>query len=520
MSLKATLNTGLGSDDVNTIMLWYGIKQYGLSFISTWNLTKDNWFFSLLPLHALLFSLFGAKLIIVSITGWLIYVFSALISGVIAWQVKSKKAWWWVLLLLIFQGSYAYQPGLVAYSISHNITNLFGLLSLVLLIYWLHNTRNRWLAVIGILCLLTMAGLSDPWLLPTYLLPLFLTSILLFFRPHQTILRKGDRWYLFLVLCLAMILVSTKCLFLLHFLPHISYHFVTSWSKFVNNFYLLIEGLGGWFNLIPWPKLPSDWLSGSRFISSMISLVLVSVLLSYVTYIAWKKTLPISLPTFILYLFIGLSVTIMTLSFLFNADPNIIINESSARYLISIFYLVVIYLVLQIDHNWIDLSIIWKMIAILLTTLFLISGVSGHFDLLQKPGVHFRTNDNIIHFIKFLQQHDLTFGYGSYNDSHMVTVLSQQQIIMRPIFFTNHLKKMMIGQIGQSSKLLDWWYRPSKYYFIALSSDQYECRQMSLSHCIHIAIQQFGEPLKTLHYGHDVTILVWNYPLVRPHQYK
>jgi len=75
---------------------------------------------------------------------------------------------------------------------------------------------------------------------------------------------------------------------------------------------------------------------------------------------------------------------------------------------------------------------------------------------------------------------------------------------------------MIIGRTMQASRLRNWWYQPSQYYFIIFEKYQSECQNMSLSHCVKIAVNEFGKPLKSWHYD-QALILVWHHPLVQIH---
>ena len=59
------------ADTAHSAMLWYGVQHDGLSFLSTWYYSPDNWILSVLPLHFLAYGLFGVHPWVPMVIGWL-----------------------------------------------------------------------------------------------------------------------------------------------------------------------------------------------------------------------------------------------------------------------------------------------------------------------------------------------------------------------------------------------------------------------------------------------------------------
>jgi hypothetical protein len=94
-----------GNSDANhSIMLWYSIKEHGLYSISEWIFSQDNWLLSLDPLAFFGFLIFGPEPSVAVILGRLIFVASALVSGVIAWKLNAGKAACIITALLLNMG--------------------------------------------------------------------------------------------------------------------------------------------------------------------------------------------------------------------------------------------------------------------------------------------------------------------------------------------------------------------------------------------------------------------------------
>src|SRR5690606_19219113 len=112
-------------------------RENGVSWLGTWRFTQDNWILSLFPLHFLGYALFGAEPEVPLIGGWLIFVAAAGISSLLAWQCGARHGALWVAPVLLCAGLEAHLRGLLAYSTTHNSSNLFGLIALALILSWL-----------------------------------------------------------------------------------------------------------------------------------------------------------------------------------------------------------------------------------------------------------------------------------------------------------------------------------------------------------------------------------------------
>ena len=159
----------------HSLMLWDGIRSHGIGWISGWKFTQDNWLLSLLPLHFLAFSLFGPKISIVVVFGWVIFVFSALCAGAIAWRLGLRTAAVASTVVLLNLNSFAHMRGFVSFSTSHNITNLFGLLCVLAIVHWLESRSALLLSAISLL--LVAGAVSDPWMLASYVAPMGILGV-------------------------------------------------------------------------------------------------------------------------------------------------------------------------------------------------------------------------------------------------------------------------------------------------------------------------------------------------------
>jgi hypothetical protein len=72
---------------------------------------------------------------------------------------------------------------------------------------------------------------------------------------------------------------------------------------------------------------------------------------------------------------------------------------------------------------------------LLLIFVLLISGAYSNFDFVAMKEI--QTNMNEFDLINYLSENNLTYGYGDYADSNLITYLSHEKIVVRPIFLIN-----------------------------------------------------------------------------------
>jgi hypothetical protein len=114
---------------------------------------------------------------------------------------------------------------------------------------------------------------------------------------------------------------------------------------------------------------------------------------------------------------------------------------------------------------------------------------------------------------RFLQQHELTYGYGEYwgASANCVTLIGAGKVTMRPVTFNPQTG--FISRRGDSSL----WYGPKSIprnatrFFVAFMDDGENCRSMSI--CRNGVQQQFGPANETYTFG-ALTILAWNKPII------
>lgn len=501
-SLKVVIGTfGIEADSSHSLMLWYGVNSHGLTWLKDYIFTQDNWLFSLVPFHFLGFLLFGPNVGVAVIGGWLVFVLSAFISGLVAWQLDAKRSAFLIPLALLFLGVYAHYSGFVSYSTSHNVTNLFGLTSLLLIIKWVKKQKTA--TLFFILLLLVAGSISDPWMVAAYNLPIVIVSILLWIFP-QIIIERIDCVKLFLTSVGSIFAVNSHFFGALNFLPEMHFQ-LGNWGTINSNSIFLIKDLGGLLNIFPFQN-------SNDFIPAVLSILIIAILTIKNINIAAQNIIYTKNSYFVFFSFSFFSCGGILLAFMLSSVEA---ATYSARFLLNFLYLIVIGLGVLIDINWERLSNRQRAFAVSVVMLFFVSGIASNFQLWLKPG--FTLNDTgASDLADFLRKNNLTYGYGPYwgSNANAVTAVSKSAIRIRPVQFSKLNGKMVTGNRPQSSRR---WYATEdlpadqKEYFVFVKSDGEECANFDL--CIKGLSKQFGEPARVLKYD-DAFILVWNQPLI------
>lgn len=501
-SLKVAISQyGIEADACHSIMLWYGVTAHGLPWLQDWLFTPDNWLLSLVPFHFMGFMIFGPEPAVVILFGWIIFIFAAFISGAIAWQLKAKKAAVIISLALLFLGSYAHESGFVSYPTSHNITNLFGLAALYLILRW--SQQPRVLTLIAVLALLIAGAVSDPWMVAAYNLPAAIVGIVFVVRPSASIKRE-DGFQLLLVSVVSIASVKSKMFGMLAFLPSLKFA-LGNWATINNNAIFLLKNLGGLLNIIPFNK-------SNQVVPAILTLVAVLSLLSISVVKSVKYDHKVNSSTIAFSWLATFSIGAVGLAFVIS---QVEATNRSGRFLLNCAYLIPIGLGVFVEHNWPRSSKSEKTICTVVIALFVLSGIVSNFETWRRPGFAIKDNGAFA-LIKFLKVNGLSYGYGPYwgSDANAITAVSRSEVVIRPVEFTKDTGMMIVGNRSQSSKR--WYWKEDappnqKQFFVFVVSDAEECADVNV--CVSGLTKQFGNPVRALKYG-DATIVVWDHPLV------
>jgi hypothetical protein len=502
VSLRTVMGLfGIEADTSHSLMLWYGMTQHGVGWVRDWLFTQDNWLLSLVPLHFAAFAVWGPKVSIVLFLGWVFFVASAVLAGVIAWRVGARRVAVFVFLALLNLNEYAHLYGFVSYSTSHNITNLMGIASLLVMMSWVSRPRGGLLVVL--FALLVCGAVSDPWMLASYNVPLLGLCAWLWYRPLSHLPRR-QVLVCSAVLLMSMVAVATKLFGLFDFLPYTHFRPGT-WDVMNNNAIYLIRNLGGMLGLLP-------FTGANSFISGFVSLAAIVALIGYAARRMWLARLGLSLPGWVFMGFAALSTLCVIGAFVVTAVEA---KDYSARFLINVVYLVVIALGILAERAWAHAGPYFKRAVFAAFGLLLLtSWVTNWSHLIHGP-LRFR-DTGVTDVVSFFKEHGLSYGYGPYwgANANAVTAGSLSEVIIRPAVFEHDSGMMRVGGRAESSRR---WYTDedvppgTSRYFVMLRSDGEECPRIEV--CVQGLTRQFGAPVTTLTRG-DAQILVWDHPLL------
>jgi hypothetical protein len=504
LSLRLVLSqASFDPDSSHSLVLWQGLREHGVEWLASWRFTQDNWLLSLFPLHFIGYALFGAQPFIPLIGGWLIFVAAAFVSGSLAWQCEARHSAPFVAALLLFAGFEAHLRGLLAYSTTHNSSNLFGLFALWLLFSWLRDGGPA--KLLGLFAVLCAVALSDPWLLPAYNLPLILLALTFLCLPRLGVSRR--RAALLLGVAASSVLVARTHFFGLVNLPSIEYQ-MGGWSELGARLVLLLRELGALVQLVPFLQNATSALVSA----TLVVLATLALLIHALRQGLLRDTLPATLALFTLYSTAGICA-----AFLLN-DSGSASFDLGPRLLINCLYLVVPLLAVLTERYWSALPHALRYVAPVLALGFMLSGAISTAPARQGEGWHFAQH-NAVRILDFLRANALRYGYGSYwgASANAVTALSDGEILMRPVSFEAASGRAIAEWRPQTSRL---WYTPSdlpagqRDVFIMLSTDDGAAGGCpTLPQCEAALTQQFGAPARTLDFDAAHRVLVWDHPL-------
>lgn len=507
LGLKVSFMRMLDPDMMHSVLIWQGVQEYGLKWLQEWRFTQDNWIFSLVPFQGLMVQATGNVLNTIVLSGWLIFVTAAVFSALIAMELAGYLAAMIVLALLLYVNAYGHIEGFASYPVSHNITNLFGLISLWVLLRWLKNPT--WFYGITICLLELMAGLSDPWLLPTFTLPMVLSLGIagLLFKNQQAV--KIQAWLpLSLMLSMVLLAVKTGLFGMLDFMPLMHFS-LGSLSTQLKNLSTLIGNLGGLFALMPslsigetlWPETQMPYAGISAFTVLLIS-----------SYSIFQLASGRSTKEQRFYAFFAMfSVVGICAAYVISSVEA---SVTSSRFVINVLYIITISIVVLITQRWALMPMAMRSVVCLVAAFYLIASALGLYSFSEKKR-YAKFDLTLAELVATLDEHGLTYGYGPYHGSksNVVTVMTNGRITLRPVTFDQNT-----GQIGFDHPQTSMrWFAPEdipkdqKKFFVYLTRATSEC--FDFDQCSQSLFRDFGTPSDAITLENGV-IYVWNHPLI------
>lgn len=506
-SLDIAFRRPLDPDMFHSILVWEGVREYGLSWLKEWRFTQDNWLFSLIPAQIFFASLSPDQASAIVLSGWSIFFLAAIISGAIAKQLGGKRTPVIVVVMLLLSNAYAHWEGNVAYPVSHNITNLLGLLSVWLILKWL-SRPSWWLAAfVGVVQII--AGLSDPWLLPTYTLPslIALAIVRIQFNRSQ-LLKPGLWWFLVALIGLVLLAVKTRVFGAFSLMP-VMHFSIGDFATISNNIYYLVRNIGGLFALV-YPVWDSHLYWPETNISyALPSFIAILALFLYACFKMFRSS-DKKVDWVFFFTFAVLSIGGICSAYIISS----VRGNLAARFEINVLYLVVISLTVFFEATWSQISTKAKLLATMVGILYCIGSATSLVNFIMNSG--WPANDKTANeLIDVLEKNGLDYGYGPYHGSKsgVVTALTEARIKIRPVSFDNETGRIAFAH-PQTHPL---WYTESDYaeaqskFFFYLPKDTPECP--NYERCREGLMRDFGAPTSKIPFNGG-EIFVWDHSLL------
>jgi hypothetical protein len=135
------------------------------------------------------------------------------------------------------------------------------------------------------------------------------------------------------------------------------------------------------------------------------------------------------------------------------------INQSTERYLtiIIVFTFMLISFLYLIEDKY-------KKITIFLILCLMLVNMLNNFNYVDKLNYH--PNNDEYELISYLKLNNLSYGYGNYWDANINTYLSKEDVVIRPVYFSEDGIRPM-RQISDE----DWYDSIPNQYFIILNNN-------------------------------------------------
>ncbi|MDR3433030.1 MAG: hypothetical protein P4L95_14180 [Rouxiella aceris] len=471
-------------DVANSPLVWRGFLSEGFSVLTDWKPTPDSWYFTVYPINFIFFILTGndGQLPLVLSTALFVGL-SALILSWVIHNIKHSNSAWLAAACLTMLPAYSYVHGFLAHPFSHYSTHFFGVLVFTLCLYNLKKNSFGLAAIATLLSLL--AAVSDPWFKVCYFLPLLLVQI--YYAWHKVIGKKIPALYgVFFLLAMN--------------------NAIPRWMHWpIQHFELLPMDM--WLANAKWVLLLVGRSMNLFFIDNSLtaiaSFIIWAVLIIYAFFICVKQ----QRETRFFALFSLLTIAGIISSFIISYDSA---DYSSARFFVNAtsFGIALCVLSLSLQRNPI-------LIAVLL--LFCASSLYSYTQ--DQPPLADRKQETLS-YMDFLQQHNLSFGYGSYwMVANNVNWLSAGKIHITSILFDQQTHRIDFGSI-RSQTMKSWLRDPfiaqsPERQFVAFTAARNAEQCAELQPCLDAVTEQLGKPDEKLHYL-DTVIYVYNHRIYPP----
>lgn len=466
-------------DVVNSPLVWRHVVENGLTAIHDWKPTIDNWYFTVYPVNFLIFSVLDDDGIVALRLATSLFPIGIAIFA----MLTTRKYFGYIpglcsLILLSLIPAFSYTYGFMAHPFSHNSTNAYGFLCLLLSV--LNLKHKSFIFTIFISTIALLSGVSDPWFMASFFIPLLLSYLLMCYWDKKTIPHA------FIIFLFCIIALSNVIQNALDIPPH---HFkLVEFSAMLLNLKWATLLIGKSLNLF---IIDNDTTSILSFFAWFI--VILSSAIIYIKKMEFNKLYIIS--------FCLLSIAGIVSSF--------IISYESPDYISSRFFMnVTCFAIVMCCAGMITrLKVLFYAVAIL----FSLSSINSYIN--NKAPLHDQTV-LIKSYVDFLKRNDLHYGYGSFWDKSItVNWLSGGDVHITPVFFNPTTGRIDFMSVRQQT--LTSWHTAQAFesaperQFIAVTTANHPERCLEMAPCLTGIEEQVGKPDEVLDFG-DTKILIYN----------
>jgi hypothetical protein len=353
--------------------------------------------FQLLPQILSNFSPFVLKIV-----SFIIFILALTVFGYITYIVSKRIICvlvFFALMLNLTPASYIFFNG----PTNHIATIFFIGLFIVFILY---DVQDKLINSIVFIILLNLIVYSDSLIIIWFIIPLVLYNMYFYKQ-----LKKQNILFIVSAVITSSLTYFYKTYFNSNLFNGYSLlSFVTSYEQFFAHLALYFKGLLLLFS----GNLYNSVVNTQKVTFLDVSFIVISGILLICLIYYWKKRDI----TFIHFFAVFSGVVI---SFIYIFFTTISINIVTTRYLIFLCILIFIVLSIECKKNHIILTLIIILLVINATSNF--SAISTT----QNP------NKEQLDMIEFLKSNQLYSGYGDYWDSNLITYLSNEVVIIRPV---------------------------------------------------------------------------------------
>lgn len=488
-------------DIVAPLVVYEGVRQHGLEFLTSWHYTQDNWLFSLVPLTSVAFSVFGTSPVVMVGFGWAIFFASVAMTAVI---VSRLEGWWAAGLLasiLLFANFDALGiVGFLTHPVTHNISMAWGLGVVILALRLV--TRYSTLLLLAFATALFADVVSDPWAAATIAVPIIIVTAFL-----HLLHRRTPQGVSAAKICIAAIVSSaaahTRFFGLLGFLPQSDLS-LGSVEDVGRNLLWMGEILGVLYNIVP----GGDKLARPVVVVSLLCFAAI-LSVSVVALLRRIKSAPIEKQ--FVFGVACMSILGVAAAFLISRwEP--MQGMMLGRFFVNVYYFSALIVFMAASGFRGAFGRVWQTFFLAYAALFIVSGIcSNPVAWANRPSVP--RNEPAAELAQFLKDNGLRYGYGPYWGSYGLAMdwLTNGAITVRPVYFLGIENGISSGR----SQTSDLWYSgresaAGQPTFLLIRADGENCPDVTA--CVEQAQHQFGEPAKILIFK-DMKVLVWPYDI-------